>query len=199
METRQSIFDYWFGSNPDDAGVAAERSTLWWSKDASVDSEIRSRFRHYVKEASSGRLDGWAATPRGRLALILLTDQFPRNMFRDTPEAYSYDPVALSWCLQGLETGADRLLRPIERVFFYLPLEHSESLPHQNESVRLFQDLARGVGSDHQTVFEGYVDYATRHRDIIARFGRFPHRNRTLGRKSTPEERLFLAKPGPSF
>ncbi len=199
METPQSIFDHWFGSNPDDAGVAAQRSTLWWSKDASVDKEIRSRFRNYVKEAGSGRLDGWAATPRGRLALILLTDQFPRSIFRDTPEAYSYDSMALSWCLQGLETGADRLLRPIERVFFYLPLEHSESLAHQNESVRLFRDLARGVGPDHRTVFEGYVDYATRHRDIIARFGRFPHRNSTLGRKSTPEEHLFLAEPGSSF
>ena len=199
MQTPESILDHWFGSNPDDAGVAAERSTLWWSKDASVDNEIRSRFRNCLKEAGSGRLDGWAATARGRLALILLTDQFPRNMFRDTPEAYSYDPVALSWCLQGLEIGADRLLRPIERVFFYLPLEHSESLAHQNESVRRFRDLTRSLGPGHRTVFDGYVDYATRHRDIIARFGRFPHRNSILGRKSTPEERLFLTEPGSSF
>jgi uncharacterized protein (DUF924 family) len=149
--------------------------------------------------AAAGKLDDWAQHARGRLALILLFDQFPRNMYRDTPRAFACDPLARRLALDGIAAGADRSLRAIERVFFYLPLEHSESVELQERSVTLFTALAAGVpGADRKT-FAGYLDFAVRHRDVIHRFGRFPHRNHILDRDSTPEETAFLKQPGSSF
>jgi len=131
--------------------------------------------------------------------LILLTDQFPRNMYRDSPQAFAYDAKALAWCLEGLKQQFDRHLRPIERVFFYLPLEHAESLEHQERSVEKFRELLDEADERRKNVFAEYLDLAVRHRNIIARFGRFPHRNRILGRESTGEELAFLKEPGSSF
>ncbi|HEY0844597.1 MAG TPA: DUF924 family protein [Noviherbaspirillum sp.] len=194
-ETPDSIRDFWFGASQDDATVAAEQSSLWWTKHPDTDRRIRERFEPWLQKAAAGELDHWAAMPRGRLALILLTDQFPRNMYRNTPQAFAFDALARRWCMEGLRDGADRQLRPIERVFFYLPLEHAESLEDQERAVSLFRALAEQAGPG----FDGYLNYAIRHRDVIARFGRFPHRNRILGRVSTPEEAAFLTEPGSSF
>jgi uncharacterized protein (DUF924 family) len=199
LETPQSILEYWFGSKADDAAVAAERSDLWWSKNAAIDEEIRRRFETLVLKAGSGKLDHWSLTAKSRLALILLTDQFPRNIYRDSARAFAFDAKALAWCLEGINEGLDRALRPIERVFFYLPLEHEESLQHQQQSVNFFRSLADTVRPDQKPAFDVFLNFAVRHRNIIERFGRFPHRNKILGRQSTPEELAFLAEAESSF
>lgn len=199
METARSIRDFWFGSNPDDAGVAQEKASLWWRKNPEVDAQIRDRFATTLAMAARRELDGWLDNPEGRLALILLTDQMSRNMYRGTPQAFAYDGIAREWCVDGLALGADAALRPIERVFFYLPLEHSELLEDQERAVVLFQSLRDAADARLQPVFDGFLDYAVRHREVIARFGRFPHRNKIVGRPSTPAEEAFLQEPGSSF
>jgi len=199
MNTIDTILDYWFGPDPDGAALAKERADLWWSKNAAVDGEIRQRFESSLQLAAARQLEDWLIEPRGRLALIILTDQFPRNLYRDSPRAYDYDAQALEWSIEGIELGVDRTLRPIERTFFYLPLEHSERLEHQEKSVRMFRELLPSVAADQQETFKNYLNFAIRHRDIVARFGRFPHRNGILGRSSTPEELYFLSQPGSSF
>lgn len=199
METPGSIRRFWFGDNNGDAAVAADKSSLWWSKNPETDALIRKRFEATVAMAGQRELDGWAATPEGRLALILLTDQFPRNIYRDSGKAFAFDALARAWCKEGLALGADAMLRPIERVFFYLPLEHSESVADQARAVELFQSLAAQSAPDAKASFDGFLDFARRHKIIIDRFGRFPHRNRLLDRASTPEEAAFLAQPGSSF
>ena len=197
--TVDAILDFWFGSNPDDSLVAKDKSALWWSKSPEIDGEIRRQFESAVKRAAAGELSDWQSTAEGRLALILLVDQFPRNIYRDLPEAVAHDSKALAWSLEGIGQGMDLELRPIERVFFYLPLEHSEALEHQEQAVLQFRKLVEAVRADQKDVFAEYLDFAVRHRAVIARFGRFPHRNKILGRQSTPEELAFLAEPGSSF
>lgn len=194
----ETILEFWFGSDADDAAVAKERANLWWSKNKETDDKIRRRFEIYVILAVSEQLRDWLATSRGRLALIILTDQFPRNIYRDD-RAFSCDQKALTWCIEGLEQKVDRELRPIERVFFYLPLEHAEYIEHQDLSVKCFSELVSTVPAEQRPIFEEYLDYAVRHRQIIERFGRFPHRNEILGRESTADEAAFLAEPGSSF
>jgi uncharacterized protein (DUF924 family) len=197
--TAATVLDFWFGKTGDDAATAKAQQKLWWSKNAAVDADIRSRFGALVENAAAGQLDHWAQDAHGHLALILLFDQFPRNMYRDTPRAFAYDPLACKLALAGISAGTDRSLRAIERVFFYLPLEHAESAELQECSVALFTALAAGVPEADRNTFSGYVDYAVRHRDVIHRFGRFPHRNQILGRTSTAEEITFLKQPGSSF
>jgi len=199
VETVDTILRFWFGTATDDLEVAGQCGKLWWKKDAETDALIRQRFSGVLDDAVNARCEDWLKEARGRLAMIILTDQFSRNMYRDTPRAFAHDPLALNWCKEGLEAGADLRLRPIERVFVYLPLEHSESLEDQDRSVELFTGLANGVPEDKRKLFAGYVDYAERHRDIVQRFGRFPHRNAILGRDSSPEELDFLKQPGSSF
>lgn len=198
-ESINSILAYWFGVEADDVATAQSQAPLWWKKSAQVDAEIRNRFGQCVVQAGAGGLDHWADEPRGRLALILLCDQFTRHIYRDTPQAFSLDYRALAWCKEGLAVKADQALRAIERVFFYLPLEHSESLSDQHEAVRLFEQLKAEVPANAQATFDGFLDYAIRHRQIIERFGRFPHRNAALGRPTTEEETAFLKQPGSSF
>jgi uncharacterized protein (DUF924 family) len=197
--TIDSVLQFWFGAGRDDAAVVKEQSVLWWSKNSYVDAEMRERFENLVQRAAAGELSDWQSSPRGRLALILLTDQFPRNVYRDSARAFAHDPQALELCMDGIDRGVDLKLRPIERVFFYLPLEHAESLEHQDRSVRQFRQLLDQVSEGEKKIFEEYLDFAIRHREIIARFDRFPHRNEILGRASTPEELAFLATPGSAF
>lgn len=199
MDNPAAVLDFWFGTNQADAAVAAERAKLWWIKRDETDRAIRERFEAIVHKAARRELEAWAESPQGRLALIILTDQFPRNMYRNTADAFAFDALARAWCKEGLRNNAHRALRPIERVFFYLPLEHSESMDDQEQAVALFRALVDGVGETGREVFSGFLDYAVRHREVIARFGRFPHRNRILGRESNEEEIAFLKEPGSSF
>jgi uncharacterized protein (DUF924 family) len=197
--TWQPVINFWFGHDQDDAAVAKAKAGTWWRKREEIDLAIRNTFEKSVEAAARGRLGAWEETPEGLLALVLLTDQFPRNMYRDTARAFAYDALARGWTNQALGEGSDRRLRPIQRVFLYLPLEHSEDAADQERSVVLFRQLLDEVPGDWKDIFAGFHDYAVRHRDTVVRFGRFPHRNAILGRPSTAEELEFLRQPGSRF
>ena len=199
MDTPDTLHAFWFGTSPQDAEVIARQSALWWQKQPAVDTEIRKRFAPLVERAATGELDSWLGELRGRLALILLTDQFPRNIWREQAAAFAFDVLALRWAKEALVLGLDTRARPIERVFLYLPLEHSENLADQQHAVRLFDALAASVSSELRPAFDGFLDYARRHLEIIERFGRFPHRNAALGRETTAAEADFLRQPGSRF
>ncbi|HHQ4709363.1 TPA: DUF924 family protein [Aeromonas veronii] len=200
MQPWQPLLDFWFGDEADDVLRATRQAPLWWGKSSETDALLASRFGELAEAAAKGSLAHWADTPSGRLALILLLDQLPRNIHRGTPAAFAQDPLARNLCLKGLSIGADKSLSPLERVFFYLPLEHAESREQQVRSVSLFEALAaEQAGTPAQATFAGFADFARRHQVIIERFGRFPHRNDILGRTSTPEEAAFLQQPGSGF
>lgn len=187
MQARD-VLDFWFGPHGHPLGVR----DFWFRKSAATDSEIRDRFGTSIERALGGALDSWQQDLEGRRALILLLDQFTRNVYRDTPRAFAGDPAALGLARAMVASGEDRNCDPYERWFIYLPFEHSESLADQDESVRLFRALADdGLPSA--------LDWAERHREVIRRFGRFPHRNAILGRVSSAEELEFLRQPGSSF
>jgi uncharacterized protein (DUF924 family) len=196
---RDELLRFWFGDSSDDAEAASAQAGLWWGKDPDTDEEIGARFGMLETAGAAGTLDHWRGSPRGRLALILCLDQLPRVIHRGTPAAFAQDAKARQVSERGLESGADRLLRPIERVFFYLPFEHSESVDDQERSVALFGELAAGVRPEWRETFDNFLDYAVRHKEIIDRFGRFPHRNAVLGRVSTPAEREYLDDPDAGF
>jgi len=199
METIDSIWHYWFGGGADEAEIIRAKSELWWKKNPGADAEIRRRFGPLLEAEARGELDSWDREPRGRLARILLCDQFPRNMFRGNARAFAYDERARRLARATLELKIDQSLRPIARVFAYLPFEHSENVQDQATGVRLFIALHEQAPDDVKDAYRNFLDYARRHQEIIDRFGRFPHRNGVLGRDSTPEEREFLKQPGSSF
>ncbi|XTZ64413.1 DUF924 family protein [Aeromonas salmonicida subsp. pectinolytica] len=200
MQPWQPLLDFWFGDDADDATRAARQAPLWWGKSRETDALIASLFGELAEAEAAGSLAQWAEVPVGRLALILLLDQLPRNVHRGTPGAFARDPHARDLCLKGLSIGADRALSPLARVFFYLPLEHAESREQQARSVTLFEALAAEQSTTPaQATFEGFADFARRHQVIIERFGRFPHRNAILGRADTPQEADFLQQPGSGF
>jgi uncharacterized protein (DUF924 family) len=178
----------WFGGEQDTASDVAAR-----------DAALAERFLPYTAARAGGKLDDWGDSGRGRLALILLTDQFPRNIHRGSAEAFAQDSDARGLCLRGLDLGHDRDLGLFERVFFYMPLEHSESLEDQQRSVLLFTRLEQDAPEVLREAFSGFTRYAVLHRDIVQRFGRFPHRNRVLGRANTEAESAYLAGDSPSF
>lgn len=200
MQPWQPLLDFWFGDDADDSARANRQAPLWWGKNSDTDALLSRRFGDLMVAAATGKLDAWAEVPVGRLALILLLDQLPRNIHRGTPGAFAHDPLARDLCLKGLTLGADKALSPLGRVFFYLPLEHAESREQQARSVTLFEGLAaeQATGTA-QATFEGFADFARRHQVIVERFGRFPHRNTILARTSTPEEVAFLQQPGSGF
>lgn len=189
----QDVLDFWFGA-PGSA-AAGQPHREWFVKDAAFDADIRTRFGASIEQALSGGLKEWDAQgPQGVLARILVLDQFTRNAYRDTPQSFAGDAQALAAARGLVERGADRALSPLQRIFVYLPFEHAEDAYMQERAVELFTLLA----AEHPG-FEDNLDYAHRHRGVIARFGRFPHRNEILGRVSTPEEAEFLRQPGSRF
>ena len=188
----QAVLDFWFG-----APGSPEAGTLrpeWWRKDPAFDGEIRRRFGALLERALRGELAHWNREPHGALAQVLLLDQLTRNAFRGTARAFEGDARALAAAQAMVDRRQDEALAPEQRAFVYMPFEHAESLAAQDEAVRLFTTLA--ALSPEQ---DDQLDYARRHRAVIARFGRFPHRNRILGRESTPAETAFLLEPGSSF
>ncbi len=196
---RDELLAYWFGDSSDDAEVAARKSELWWGHRAELDEELQARFGATASAAAAGVIDHWVYRPQGRLALILLLDQLPRAIHRGTPEAFAQDGKAREVARKGLNSGAHKLLRPIQRVFFYMPFQHSEELEDQDLSVELYRELTAMLPDRYRDALAEFLDYAQRHREVIARFGRFPHRNPVLGRVSTSEEIEFLQQPGSSF
>lgn len=195
----QALLGYWFGDDPDDGRVAAAQGALWFEGRPEHDREIGARFGALLDAAEAGALETWDATPRSRLALVILLDQVSRVVGRGTPRAFRNDARALHHVRVMLDTDAERALRPIERVFLFLPLEHAEDRTLQEESVARCAALARSVPAAWRAAFDGFVDYARRHEAVIRRFGRFPHRNAILGRTSSAEEREFLRTPGAGF
>jgi uncharacterized protein (DUF924 family) len=191
MEPWQAVLDFWFLPASDPAH--GQSRPEWWSKNTAFDTAITTRFGPLLDEALAGGLRDWGREPHSALARIIVLDQFTRNAFRDTPRAFAGDALAQEATVAMIEGGQDRLLKPVERWFAYMPLQHAEDLALQERAVGLFSALAKDPG------YENALDYAMRHRDIVARFGRFPHRNRILGRESTPEEIEFLKQPGSSF
>ena len=191
MSQANQILDFWFGK-PDEADYGKPRK-VWFTKNPEFDQEVRSRFLIDYQQAAAGHLDDWKASPLGCLALIILLDQFPRNMFRGQPQAFATDPQSLAYAHHTVTQGFDKELLPIQRCFVYLPFEHSENLAHQRQAIELFSTL-----KDYPECASG-VDYAHRHLKVIERFGRFPHRNEILGRETTLEEAEFLKQPGSSF
>jgi len=196
---RDELLDYWFGDKDDDAEAGERQAALWWGQSTETDDLLSGQYGQAASAAAAGTLDHWTGSPRGRLALILLLDQLPRVIHRGTRGAFAQDEKARRVATQGLSSGADQLLRPIERVFFYLPFEHSEDRADQLRSVELYENLAADVPEKWQESFDFYLDFAVRHLKIIDRFGRFPHRNAILERESTPEELEFLKEPGSGF
>ncbi|MEZ5459758.1 MAG: DUF924 family protein [Steroidobacteraceae bacterium] len=204
MDHARSLLDFWFGARPMAPAAVRQRMAFWFGGDAPEltemrDRDLESRYAPLMRRALAGELSAWADSPRRRLALILLLDQLPRNVFRGTAEAFAGDAAALVLTQQGIEQAADAALDPLERLFFYMPLQHAESVDVQEQSVAIFGRLAGEVPEALQGIFDGVAGYALRHRDIIRRFGRFPHRNAALGRVSTEEERLWLARSGERF
>jgi len=207
-ETIDSVLEFWFGPGGGDAestvtalAIADAKSALWWSKDATVDAEIAARFTTVMNAAAAGQLSAWDS-PRGQLARIICVDQFPRNIHRDSANAFAHDALALKLAKTCVDRGDDRRLAPIQRVFAYLPFEHSEALADQARSLALYQALADAApAGDPKTreLFATYLDFARRHHAVIARFGRFPHRNKILARPSTAQELAFLEQPDSSF
>lgn len=193
----REVIDFWFlpaGSN----GHGAPR-VEWFRKDPQFDAAIQTRFGALVAQAVAGHLRHWDdAGAEGRLARILLLDQFTRNVWRNTPQAFGGDALALAAAQDMLNAAQDLALAPLARAFAYLPFEHAEDIALQQQSVALFENLHAQHGVAAPTL-AGMRDYAIRHRDVIARFGRFPHRNLILARTSTPEELAYLREPGSGF
>jgi len=189
----QEVLDFWF-LPPSDSGHGKQRAE-WFRKDDAFDAAIRERFGAAIDNAIAGGLREWDAQgPRGVLARILVLDQFTRNAYRATPDSFAGDLLALNAARQLVDSGAHLALTPLERVFVYMPFEHAENARMQEQAVELFTDLA----ASHEG-FSEQLDYAHRHRGVIARFGRFPHRNPILGRASTPEELEYLSQSGSGF
>ena len=195
----ENVLDFWFDAPGSAAEIAGRQSKLWFGKSLANDQAVIDRFADTLTAATAGRLDHWANTPRGRLALVIVLDQFPHHIHRDRPQAFATDPQSLALSLAALDTGEDRKLSPIERVFLYLPLEHTESIEMQQRSVSLYEQLAHEAAADERALFENFLDYARKHLAVVARFDRFPHRNEILGRPSTAEELEFLKQPGSRF
>lgn len=185
----QSVLEFWFGAG----GARGASRRAWFQKDAAFDAEIRTRFLPLYERAAAGQLAAWQDDAQSCLALIVVLDQFPRNLFRNSPRAFAADHLARAATVHALGRGFDRGMLPVERMFVYLPLEHSESLADQERCLALMKQLA-----PYPETREIHV-WAEKHRVIIERFGRFPHRNAALGRASTPAEIEFLKQPGSGF
>jgi uncharacterized protein (DUF924 family) len=189
----RDVLDFWFGAPGSDS--YGKQRKEWFLKDEDFDRAIRERFGDTIAQAVAGGLRDWDAEgPEGLLARIIVLDQFTRNARRGTPGAFEGDLLALAGARTLVESGADRELLPVQRQFAYLPFEHAEDAREQERAVELFTTLAR----EHEG-FADALDYAHRHRGVIARFGRFPHRNPILGRASTLDEAEYLAQPGSGF
>ncbi len=187
------ILSFWFKQKELSAPQIDARMDIWFGEDPVFDHEIKKEFANDVERASKGELQHWAEQPRGRLALILLLDQFRRNIYRGTAKAYALDKLALKLCVEGAMAKGDKGLTAIERVFYYMPLQHAESLKVQQKSIDIYKKLAKAVSATNKETFETVVQFAELHHDIVARFGRFPHRNKQLDRENTAEEAEYLA------
>jgi uncharacterized protein (DUF924 family) len=194
-----AILSFWFMEQTLSAPKIDGRMDTWFGEDPVFDEEIAKEFAEDVERASDGALDHWAHEPRGRLALILLLDQFRRNIYRNTAEAFEKDRAALKLCVEGAMEKKDHGLAPIHKAFFYMPLQHAESRKVQAKSRVIYQRLAEAVSPTYKETFETIAQFAELHADIVERFGRFPHRNKLLERENSPDEEEYLTGDSPDF
>lgn len=202
MDEALELRRFWFGRLPLKADGVKERLALWFGSGADeqrVDALVRARFGPLIEKAAAGELAAWADSPRRRLSLILLLDQLPRHVYRGSARAFATDREALALTLSGMQSAADAALTPVERIFFYMPLQHAELQDAQEESVAAYRRLLNEAPKELQAMFASALESAELHRSIVARFGRFPHRNRVLGRTNTAEEEAYLTTGSPSF
>ncbi|MDX1733072.1 MAG: DUF924 family protein [Halioglobus sp.] len=191
-DTIEDIHHFWFGELDENGMCCAAQHSLWFTRSDATDATVRERFGALLKRGAAGELDDWALTDRGLVALVVLLDQFSRNIHRDRPAAFAADPRALELALKVIEDGRHLRLPTIHRVFLYLPLEHAEDLQMQEQCV----DLFRALSENGNEALQDFTRYAVAHRDVIARFRRFPHRNAILGRSSSAEELDYLRTHG---
>jgi len=199
MDEAEAILAFWFGTEPLTPATVNQRSEVWFGSVAAFDAEIRDRFAPAIERAARRELDAWAATPRSALARVVLLDQLPRNAFRGTARAFALDPLALEAARGAVDAGHLQRLAPVEQAFLILPFEHSEALADQHRSVALQREIVAAATPAWRPFLETSLRFAEDHLALIERFGRFPHRNRVLGRPSTAEETAFLAGGGATF
>jgi uncharacterized protein (DUF924 family) len=190
------ILDFWFGLLPGPGFFPEDKLSIWLAGTPETDRQIRDYFSQDIINAERGDYNSWREFPRGRLALILLLDQFPRHIYRNSPQEFLLDRMARVLVLEGIRKGDDKRLYPIERAFFYLPLEHAEDLDLQDLSVALYRQLVAESPPSIRLPMQGFLQSAIIHQQQIEHFGRFPYRNGILGRESTPEETVFLIQWG---
>lgn len=195
----EDILEYWFGAldGPDD--VDRSKNELWWKGGPKTDAEVKERFGALVEDAVAGRLDSWCETARGSLAVVILLDQFTRNVYRGTAQAYAGDHDAVRICRDAIAREHDRDLRLIERSFLYMPMMHAEDRDTAERSLARFEALAEEIAACSREDHPNFLSSAKTHAGIVTRFGRYPHRNELFGRESTPEELEFLGSGGPTF
>jgi uncharacterized protein (DUF924 family) len=198
-ELASEILSFWFADSLTSSAAARARSKSWFSYDPAFDSEIARRFGDLPDRIVQGEFSDWREAPQPALARIICVDQFPRNLYRDNARAFQYDSIALAAAADAVSRGFDAILHPLHAVFAYLPFEHAEDGGMQENSVELFEKLCARAPTGCETQFDSFADYARRHRDVIKRFGRFPHRNATLGRPSTVDETQYLEGGGERF
>lgn len=195
----QQILDFWFCDIDPNGNVPQEMISRWFQKNPDFDQDIKTRFGAYIDDANQGTFDDCLGHAQDELGIIILLDQFPRNIYRGSDKSFAQDPKARSITKQGIETQSYKKLFPIQQLFYLLPLEHSEEIADQNLSVQLYRELADSVNPEDSARFEIFYDYALRHQVVIERFGRFPHRNAVLKRTSTEEEIAFLEETPQGF
>jgi uncharacterized protein (DUF924 family) len=195
----ERVLRFWFGPTDEDGMSTAEVAARWFGKAASFDDAIREQYGEEHAAVMRGERDSWLTSARGRLAYLIVLDQMSRNMFRGTPRMFASDELALAAAMQGIDLGMDRTLAGDLRAFYYLPLMHSERLEVQRRCVDLFRSFTEESEGRVRERMAHSLTYAIAHRDIVAKWGRFPHRNEVLGRESTSEEKAFLEQPGSSF
>lgn len=197
-KSADEIYHFWFGEMKTGL-VDKKQSQRWFFADEKLDKEITEHFEPLLSKAAQGKYESWLSDARSCLALIILLDQFSRNIYRGSAKAFSFDALARDAVRQGRERGFDRELWPVEKGFFYMPLEHSEALTDQQLCVALFEGLLIDVADVHRQQVESSLQWAKEHCEIVELFGRFPHRNEVLGRESTQEEREYLRGGGKRF
>lgn len=192
------VLDFWFGDFDDPENVKRRRE-LWFASKRAQDRDIRERFGGLHERAQGGELDAWVEQPQTALALVVLLDQFTRNLYRGTARAFTNDARALELARAGIDRGFDRSLHVVQRAFFYMPFQHSENRDDQAQSVALFEALLRDSPAPFKPFAEDSREYAVLHKEIIERFGRFPHRNELLGRRASEQEKRYLEQGGQRF
>ena len=198
-ESPSSVLEFWFGKEYDSCELNSAQLKRWFKKQKATDQEIQKRFSELVELAASDQV-GWPENDaQSPLALIIALDQFPRNIARGTSRMYSYDDKACSYATELVQSGAHLQYKPVERIFIYLPFEHAEDLALQDKAVHLFTGLRDEVPEKYRVAYTRTLEYAIAHQRVIRQFGRFPHRNKILNRKSSPEEESYLAQPGSGF